>query len=80
MASLTFRAWFTAQFGEAEWEALDKIPRRMWMDYLRWYREVLEIAVDNEVNVDRVVPEGDYLRLELSGAGARQASVLARKV
>ena len=26
MASLTFRAWFTAQFGEDAWEALDKIP------------------------------------------------------
>ena len=36
--SLTFRAWFVAQFGAAEWEALDKIPRVMWMDYLRWYR------------------------------------------
>ena len=30
--SLTFRAWFVAQFGAAEWEALDKIPRVMWMD------------------------------------------------
>jgi cation diffusion facilitator CzcD-associated flavoprotein CzcO len=79
MASLTFRAWFTAQFGETEWEALDKIPRPMWMDYLRWYREVLDIAVENEVNVDRIVPEGDHLRLELSGPGAPQASVLARK-
>ncbi len=37
--SLTFRAWFVAQFGAAEWETLDKIPRVMWMDYLRWYRD-----------------------------------------
>ena len=26
MGSLTFRAWFEAQYGEAAWEELDKIP------------------------------------------------------
>ena len=72
MASLTFRAWFTAQFGEAAWEALDKIPRPMWMDYLRWYRQVLDLPVENEVEVLRIVPEGDLLRLDLAGAGARK--------
>lgn len=80
MASLTFRAWFTAQFGEAAWEALDKIPRPMWMDYLRWYRNVLEIPVENEIQVDSILPEGDLLRLRLSGNGAAEQSILARKV
>ena len=47
--SLTFRAWFVAQFGAAEWDSLDKIPRVMWMDYLRWYRDVLELPVENGV-------------------------------
>ena len=78
--SLTFRSWFTAQFGETEWDALDKIPRPMWMDYLRWYRAVLEIQVENDVNVDRILPEGDYLKLDLSGAGTNVAQVFARKV
>ena len=45
--SLTFRAWFEAQFGRAAWEALDKIPRLQWMDYLRWYRRVLALPVRN---------------------------------
>ncbi|KFA31108.1 monooxygenase, partial [Xanthomonas vasicola pv. vasculorum NCPPB 1381] len=36
--SLTFRAWWEAQYGSAAWDALDKIPRARWMDYLRWYR------------------------------------------
>ncbi|WP_353646822.1 NAD(P)/FAD-dependent oxidoreductase [Mesorhizobium sp. WSM2239] len=80
IGALTFRAWFTAQFGEAAWNALDKIPRPMWMDYLRWYRKVLGIPVENEVQVDSILPEGDYLRLALSGSGAREASILARKV
>jgi cation diffusion facilitator CzcD-associated flavoprotein CzcO len=77
---LTFRAWFTAQFGTEAWEPLDKIPRPMWMDYLKWYRKVLAIPVENGVNVDSILPEGDLLRLRLSGAGTSGSTVLARKV
>ena len=76
---LTFRAWFTARFGVAAWDALEQIPRPMWMDYLKWYRKVLSIPVENEINVDSILPEGELLRLSLSGAGA-SGSVLARKV
>lgn len=78
-ASLTFRAWFTALYGEVAWDALDKIPRPMWMEYLVWYRKVLDIPVENEVEVKRVRPEGEYLRLELAGRGAREKSILTRK-
>ncbi|MEM0906830.1 MAG: NAD(P)/FAD-dependent oxidoreductase [Pseudomonadota bacterium] len=80
MASLTFRAWFTAQFGEPSWDRLDKIPRTMWMDYLRWYKKVLSIPVESEVSVDTIAPEGDLVRLTLSGPGACEPSILARKV
>ncbi len=80
MASLTFRSWFVAQFGNDAWANLDKIPRPMWMDYLRWYRKVLALPVENGVEVKTILPEGDLLRLTLTGQGAREASVLARKV
>ena len=46
--SLTFRAWYEAQFGADGWDALGKIPRARWMDYLRWYRRVLNLPVRNE--------------------------------
>ncbi|MCG0041217.1 FAD-dependent oxidoreductase, partial [Escherichia coli] len=32
MPSLTFQAWWEAQFGSEGWEALDKIPRGDWMN------------------------------------------------
>lgn len=80
MASLTFRAWFTAQFGEAAWEVLDKIPRPMWMDYLRWYRHVLDLPVENEVEVLRIVPDGEVLRLDLTGKGRTENAVFTRRV
>lgn len=52
---LTFRAWFEAQFGQQAWEELDKIPRLQWMEYLRWYRTVLELDVRNNHEVKNVV-------------------------
>ncbi len=78
--SLTFRAWYVAQFGNEDWTALDKIPRPMWMEYLRWYRKVLDLPVENGVEVKSIQPEGALMRLTLAGDGAREQSVLARKV
>ena len=80
MGSLTFRAWYVAQFGNDAWTELDKIPRPMWMDYLRWYRKVLDLPVENGVEVKTILPEGELMRLTLGGDGARETSVLARKV
>ncbi len=76
--ALTFQAWFRAQFGRQDWDALDKIPRPMWMDYLRWYRETLSIPIENGISVDHVEPEGDLLRLTVSGAGSD--TILTRKL
>ena len=76
--ALTFQAWYRAQFGALDWETLDKIPRTMWMDYLRWYRDVLQVPVENGVSVDRVEPDGDLLRLTVSGA--EETTVLTRKL
>lgn len=75
---LTFQAWYRAQFGAQSWNDLDKIPRTMWMDYLCWYREVLDVPVENGVSVDRVEPEGDLLRLTVSGA--ENGTILTRKL
>ncbi len=74
--SLTFRSWYEAQHGAGGWAALDKIPRGVWMDYLRWYRAVLNLPLVNDVRVERVewTADGVY-RLHTTGA-----TRLARKV
>lgn len=77
MASLTFRAWFTVRFGEMAWEDLYRIPRTMWMDYLKWYREVLDIPVENGIHIEKILPRTDGL-LELAVAGGD--NILTRKV
>jgi len=76
--ALTFQAWYRAQFGTQGWNALDKIPRFMWMKYLQWYRHVLNIPIENGISVDHVKPEGDLLRLTVSAADTD--TILTRKL
>lgn len=71
--ALTFRAWFTAQWGEAAWGALDKAPRPMWMDYLRWYRAATRVPVRNGAAVTAIAPEGALFRLEIAEDAPRYA-------
>ncbi|MGC3986578.1 MAG: NAD(P)/FAD-dependent oxidoreductase [Pseudorhodoferax sp.] len=80
LPALTFRAWFVAQFGNGAWDALDKIPRLQWMDYLRWVRSVMRVDVRNGVAVTDIVPRADGLvRLALRTARG-ESSLLARRV
>jgi len=67
-SSLTFRAWYTAQYGAAGWEALDKIPTGQWMDYLIWYRKALALPVENGVALQEISPaREDLLALRFEG-------------
>jgi cation diffusion facilitator CzcD-associated flavoprotein CzcO len=69
--SLTFRAWWEAQYGAEGWGALDKIPRGEWMRYLRWYRQTLSIPARNNARVTLIEPVSRGLfRLHITGAGA----------
>ncbi|NEM46319.1 MAG: NAD(P)/FAD-dependent oxidoreductase, partial [Xanthomonas perforans] len=80
LPSLTFRAWFEAQWGEAAWAALDKIPRLQWMDYLRWYRRVTEADVRNGHAVTAVRPRDDGLVQVDVQADGRATAWFARRV
>lgn len=78
LPSLTFRAWYEARFGVEAWGALGKIPRQQWMDYLVWYRRVLDLPVRNEVELVCVTPgPDDLLTLRLREAGTER-TILAR--
>ncbi|GGG58841.1 NAD(P)-binding domain-containing protein [Paenibacillus radicis (ex Gao et al. 2016)] len=79
--SLTFRAWWEAQAGPEGWDAIVKIPRGDWMEYLRWYRKVLDLPLINEVRLERIEPSGAGVHhLQVSGKGALSETLLARKV
>lgn len=75
---LTFRAWFTAQWGVDAWQALDKIPKGQWMDYLVWYRRVLDLPVRNNVRMTGIAPAGDFISIGVEGAESGQ--ILTRRL
>lgn len=79
LPNLTFQAWYRAQWDLKSWETLVHIPREMWMDYLRWYRKVLEIPTENGVRLERIEPQGDFLKLILAKAGQTEEH-LSRKL
>lgn len=78
LARLTFRAWFTAQWGAEAWDALDKIPKGQWMDYLIWYRKVLSLPVRNNVRMTGIAPVGDLIAIDIEGA--ETGRVLTRRL
>jgi cation diffusion facilitator CzcD-associated flavoprotein CzcO len=51
VASLTYRAWHEARFGRAHWDALHKIPRLDWAEYLLWVRKVVDLPIENDIEV-----------------------------
>ncbi|MBS1097001.1 NAD(P)/FAD-dependent oxidoreductase [Gluconobacter sphaericus] len=77
---LTFRAWYEHRFGVQAWETLGLIPRTMWMEYLVWFRDVLELPVENGVLVQKIdTADHGLLRLNILRNGKAE-EVLTRKV
>lgn len=74
--SLTFRAFWEAQYGEDGWARVDKIPRGDWMAYLRWYRRVLDLPVRNNTHVRMVEPASDGFILHTDNGKFRARKVV----
>lgn len=77
---LTFHAWFEAQWGQEAWKQVGKIPTLLWMDYLNWYRQTLQLPVENHWTLVAINPMvDDCFELEFVQPGQRQL-VKAQKV
>ena len=70
--SLTFRAWYEARFGQTAWQALHKVWRLDWRDYLLWVRRQVGVRVDNRVQLLSVNPASQALRVVLESPSGRQ--------
>jgi FAD-dependent urate hydroxylase len=79
LPALTFRAWYEAKIDPEAWERLGKIPRPMWMQYLSWYRQVLDLTVENGIEVMRIEPATDGL-LRVALGYTPEPEIFARKV
>jgi cation diffusion facilitator CzcD-associated flavoprotein CzcO len=77
--ALSFRAWYETLNGPAAFDALDRIPRLAWADYLDWFQKVTGTTVRYGTRLVEIEPQGDLLRLHLESEGVRRIAT-ARKV
>ncbi|MBV8411573.1 MAG: NAD(P)/FAD-dependent oxidoreductase [Alphaproteobacteria bacterium] len=54
--SLTFQAWYEAQFGAEAFAAMSLIPSVQWHEYLMWYRRLLKLPVRNNIAATAIEP------------------------
>ncbi len=77
--SLTARAWYEAKFNPRAWKRTSAIAPHVWRDYLDWYRDVLDLPVENNTEVTSIEAAGDLLLAHLQRKG-RSERVIARKI
>jgi cation diffusion facilitator CzcD-associated flavoprotein CzcO len=78
--SLTFQAWYEAQFGKDAWNALTKATPEQWMDYLYWFRKILGLPVTNNCRLAQIQPiHPNLFQLDFDEHGSK-VQILARKV
>ena len=76
---LAFRAWYETLQGTAAYDALLRIPRLAWADYLSWFEQVTEANVRYRTRLVDIEPDGEVLRLHLEFGGALRVET-ARKL
>lgn len=48
---LSFKTWYCAKYSKEQYDDFDYIPTGSWVEYLAWFRQVLDIEVINEYDV-----------------------------
>ncbi len=77
---LTFRAWFDTSYAVPTWNELARIPTPLWMDYLNWFRDTVDLPTRNNLKVEEIEPlPSGLLRLRCTAKGTIE-TILARKV
>ncbi|MGU3575592.1 NAD(P)-binding domain-containing protein [Brucellaceae bacterium C25G] len=78
--SLTYRAWYEAQYGARAYEDMVLIPRESWMEYMVWYKHVLRLPIVNDTQLSGLLLREDgLLELHLENGEGRK-TVFARRV
>ncbi|MBO9196964.1 NAD(P)/FAD-dependent oxidoreductase [Rhizobium sp. 16-449-1b] len=51
IASLAIESYVIARCGQDAWDGMKRVPRTIWMDYLRWFRSCVDLDIRNETRV-----------------------------
>jgi cation diffusion facilitator CzcD-associated flavoprotein CzcO len=77
--SLSFRAWYEVQYGPNSWDDLYKVPTDLWHNYLRWYREILDLPVRNHCRLVKFEPmDNGLLAVEVECSSGTREILFAR--
>lgn len=63
--SLTIEAYFIARYGEEMWDEIKRVPRSVWMDYLRWFRSMAALDIRNNCVVTDIAFDAEGVTLML---------------
>jgi cation diffusion facilitator CzcD-associated flavoprotein CzcO len=77
---LGFRAWYETLNGPEAFEALERIPRLAWADYLSWYEQSTEANVRYRTKLVAIEPAGEVLRLHLQVDGVPRTETTRKLV
>lgn len=77
---LGFRAWFETLNGPDAFDALDRIPRLAWADYMDWFRQINGVDLRYRSRLIEIEPNGDLLRLHLETEGVRSVETTRKLV
>jgi hypothetical protein len=78
--SLSIQSYYVARFGQDAWDAIDRVPRTHWMDYLRWYRSTLGLPVRNDTSVLSIGRAEDGVITVAGEADGKSARFNARRI
>jgi FAD-dependent urate hydroxylase len=78
--ALSFRAWYETLHGPEAFDALDRIPRLAWADYLAWFQQATDTKVRYRTRLLEIEPQGDVLRLHLEADGERRVETTRKLV
>jgi FAD-dependent urate hydroxylase len=77
---LGVRAWYETLNGPDAFDALDRIPRPAWADYLDWFQQIVGTTVRYRTRLLEIEPQGDLLRLHLQSEGVRRVETTRKLV
>ena len=78
--SLTYQSWHEARFGKEDWQALELIPRKLWAEYLVWFKRAVGLKVRNGCELLEIGPAADGLLAATVAHQGATSILYARKV
>ena len=77
--NLSVRAWHAAKYGDQAWSDIERVARTDWMAYLRWFRQVTRLPVQNDTALLTIAPTDDLIELRVRDRDDEK-TLITRKV